>query len=419
MNSYEVFVFIIFLAAVFSYVNYRFIKWSPTIGIMALSLGTAIILMVSAKIFPDRSTWLIDVISSIDFHSLLMDGMLSLLLFAGSIHIDAARLNKQRLPIITLATAGILISTLLIGTFLYYVFGAFNLDVGYIYCLLFAALISPTDPIAVLAILKQAGIQKTLEMKIAGESLFNDGVAVVVFLTILEIANIGVDKMSVADISLLFLREAGGGLVYGLLLGYAGFYAVSSIDKYDVEVMITIAIVMGGYLLADKLHISGPLAIVVTGIVMGTKGRKSGISDVARDYLHKFWELIDEMLNAILFMLIGFEMLVVKTDRTTLLIGVICIAVVLLARWVSVALPITLLRYKMRFEKNAIAILTWGGLRGGLSVALALSLPLDMHRDLFVSITYVVVVFSILVQGLTISPLYRKLSDQPNTKASS
>ncbi len=410
MQSYEIFTFIICLAAIFSYINYKFIKWTPTIGITALSLVSSILLISATHLFPERSTGLISIMTSIDFHSLLMNGMLSFLLFAGSIHIDAKNLREERLPIITLATVGILISTFLIGTFLHFILMAFHFDVEYIYCLLFAALISPTDPIAVLAILKQAGIGKSLELKIAGESLFNDGVAVVVFLTILEIAQTGLDKLSVTDISILFIRETGGGLLYGAVLGYLGFYAIKSIDKYEVEVMITVAIVMGGYLLADRLHISGPLAMVVAGIVLGTKIRKSGVSELSRDYLNKFWELIDEMLNALLFMLIGFEMLVVKFNFTVLIIGMICIVMVLISRWISVALPITLLRYKVTFEKNAIAILTWGGLRGGLSVALALSLPLNMHRDLFVSITYIVVVFSIIVQGLSIGKIYRKLS---------
>jgi monovalent cation:H+ antiporter, CPA1 family len=410
MQQYEVFVFIICLAAAFSYINHRYIKWPPTIGIMVLSLAVSVLSLITTHIFPAQAGNLTGIITSIDFHSLLMNGMLSFLLFAGSIHIDAEGLKKERLPIIALSTIGILISTFLVGSLLHLVFTALGMSIAYIYCLAFAALISPTDPIAVLAILKQAGIKKSLELKIAGESLFNDGVAVVVFLTILEVAQTGADKMTITDIALLFSREAVGGLLFGLLLGYIGHKALMSIDKYEVEVLITIATVMGGYLLADKLGISGPLAMVVAGMVIGNKGRTSGISDITRDYLYKFWELIDEMLNAILFMLIGFEMLVVKMNTTIFIIGIICIGIVLLARWVSVALPVSLMRFKISFEQNAIAILTWGGIRGGLSVALALSLPADMHRDLFVSITYIIVIFSIVVQGLTIGKLYRKLS---------
>jgi len=413
MWSYEIFTFIICLAALFSFVNHKYIKWPPTIGIMALSLAFSVLLMASAALFPRPSTYLINIITSIDFQDLLMNSMLGFLLFAGSIHIDAKSLRKERLPVITLATIGILISTFIVGTLLFFLFGMFQLSIGYIYCLLFAALISPTDPVAVLAILKRSGIPRSLELKISGESLFNDGVAVVVFLTILEVARTGIDKMSFIDIAMLFTRSAGGGLLFGLLLGYMSFFAMSTINKYEVEVLITIATVMGGYLLAGIIGVSGPLAMVVAGIVIGSKGSAAGISDVTKDYLHKFWELIDEMLNALLFLLMGFEMLVIKMDLTILIISIISIVIVLFARWISVAIPVTLLRFKIKFEKNAITILTWGGLRGGLSVALALSLPKEMYRDQFVSITYIIVIFSIIVQGLTIGKLYRRLEKKP------
>ena len=410
MQFYEIITFIICLAALFSYINFRFIKWPSTIGIMVLSLFFSVLLVVAGNLFSSSAVPVIRIITSIDFHSLLMNGMLSFLLFSGAIGIDGKNLKKVRLPVITLATAGILISTLLIGTFLFYLFFAFQLPVSFIHCLLFAALISPTDPIAVLAILKRSGLSKSMELKIAGESLFNDGVAVVIFLTILQAATTGLDKLSATDISLLFARQAGGGLLFGLLLGYLSFAALKSIDSYAVEVMVTIATVMGGYLLADYLQVSGPLAMVVAGIVIGNKGRSAGMSPVTKDYVSKFWELVDEILNAILFLFVGFEMLVIKTDKPIIIIGFITIFIVLAARWISVAIPVSMLRLRMKFEKNAIAILTWGGLRGGLSVALALSLPQHMHRDEFVCITYIVVIFSITVQGLTIGPLYRKLN---------
>ncbi len=409
MQLYEIITIIICMGALFAYINQRFIKWPPTIGIMVLSIAFSGLLAVGGRLLPQQSAGLIAAIRAIDFHSLLLNCMLSFLLFAGAIHIDAQSLKRERWPIIILSTVGIFISTFLVGTILYWLFVAFHLEVGYIYCLLFAALISPTDPIAVLAILKQAGLPKSLELKIAGESLFNDGVAVVVFLTILEVAKTGLDRLSVTDISLLFLQEAGGGLLFGFALGYAGYWALRSIDKYEVEVMISLAIVMGGYMLANALHTSGPLAMVVAGIVIGNKARESGVSDLSKDYLDKFWELTDEILNALLFMLMGLEMLVVTIDKTILIISIITVGIVLLARWVSVALPVMFMRYRLKFEKNAVAILTWGGLRGGLSIALALSLPDDMHRDQFVSITYVVVVFSIIVQGLTIGKLYKRL----------
>ncbi len=410
MVSYEIFTLIICLAAVFSYINHRFLKWTPTIGIMFLSLLFSLLLLTTGFLFPESSAGFTKIIASVDFHTLLMKGMLGFLLFAGSVHIDAKTLRKQRWPVIALSSAGIFISTFIIGALLYFLVGIFHLHIEFIYCLLFAALISPTDPIAVLAILKRAGISKPLEIKIAGESLFNDGVAVVVFLTVLEVAQAGTGNFSWASTFLLFIREAGGGLLFGLLLGYTGFAAIRSINKHEVEVLITIAIVMGGYLLADILHISGPLAMVVAGIYIGSKSRVHGISDISKDYLNKFWELIDEILNAVLFLLIGFEMLVIRYNTTIFIIAVITIFIVLLARWISVAIPVSLLRFRMVFEKNAINILTWGGIRGGLSVALALSLPVEMHRDEFVSITYIVVIFSIIVQGLTIGKLYRRLT---------
>ncbi len=409
VGQYEIFTFILCITALLAYLNHRFVKLSPTIGIMVLSLAFSVVIIAGQRLMPTAYLSVTRVISSIDFHNLLMKGMLGFLLFAGAIHIDAKNLKAERLPIIALATVGIFLSTAIIGTLLYYLVHAFSLEIGYIYCLLFAALISPTDPIAVLAILKSAGLPKSLELKIAGESLFNDGVAVVLFLTILQVAQTGVEHLSAADISLLFLQQAGGGLIYGTLLGYLSFFAVQSIDKYEVEVMITIATVMGGYLLADMIHVSGPLAMVVAGIIIGNKSRREGVSEVSRDYLEKFWELIDEMLNAALFMLIGFEMLVIHFDGAILAIGAITIVIVLFSRWISVALPVTLLRRKVVFEKNAIVILTWGGLRGGLSVALALSLPPEMYRDQFVAITYMVVIFSIIVQGLTIGKLYKRL----------
>jgi monovalent cation:H+ antiporter, CPA1 family len=419
VGQYEIFTFIVCITALLSYLNYRFVKLSPTIGIMALSLAFSIILIAGQGFFPTAYDSLKEVMSSVDFHKLLMKGMLGFLLFAGAIHIDAKNLKAERLPIISLATIGIFISTTLVGTLLYYLFQAFGLSIDYIYCLLFAALISPTDPIAVLAILKKAKLPKSLELKIAGESLFNDGVAVVVFLTIMQVAETGLDKLSPGDISLLFLQQAGGGLLYGTVLGYLSYFAVRSIDKYEVEVMITIATVMGGYLLADIIHVSGPLAMVVAGIIIGNKSRGNAVSDITRDYLEKFWELIDEMLNAALFMLIGFEMLVIHFNRSIMIIGSITIFIVLLSRWISVAIPVTILRRKVVFEKNAIVILTWGGLRGGLSVALALSLPKEMYRDEFVAITYIVVIFSIMVQGLTIGKLYKKLKDKELPQAES
>jgi CPA1 family monovalent cation:H+ antiporter len=412
MNINEILTITVVLASIFAYINHRWIKWPPTIGIMVLSLISSIILVITGSSHFLLSRKAVQLVSSIDFQDVLMNFMLSFLLFAGAIHIDAGKLKKEGVPIIILATLATIISTFLVGGMVWYLFQLFHFPIPFIYCLLFGALISPTDPIAVLGILKEAKIPATLELKISGESLFNDGVAVVIFMSIAEVARSG--DFHMVDVSKLFLQEAVGGLIFGGIIGSAGYWAMRSIDDYKVEVMITLAVVMGGYLAAGYLHVSGPLAMVVAGIIIGNKAKESGISAITRDYLGKFWELIDEILNAVLFLLIGFEMLIIKINGTVLIIGCISILIVLLARWISVVLPVSVLRYKIVFEKNAIAILTWGGLRGGISVALALSLGSKMYRDEFVLITYMIVVFSILVQGLTIGNLAKKLLQPVN-----
>lgn len=359
---------------------------------------------------PHLADPLVEMLKDLDFYNLLINMMLSFLLFAGAIHINLSALKKQSLPIFTFATLGTILSTFFVGGLVYVIFLLFHTEVDFIYCLLFGALISPTDPIAVLGILKKANIPHSLEMKITGESLFNDGVGVVIFLTLLKIAEVGVGNVTGVDIAIDFMHEAGGGLLYGAILGFVGFLFLRSVDNYQVEVLITLAIVMGGYSLAHYLHVSGPLAMVVAGIITGNQGKELGMSATTRDYLDKFWELIDEILNAILFLLIGFEMLVFDINNSMLAIGLVVVLVVLIARWLAVALPVTLLRRFVTFERHAIAMLTWGGLRGGISVALALSLPATMYRSEFVTLTYIIVIFSIVVQGLSIGKLAKRLN---------
>jgi CPA1 family monovalent cation:H+ antiporter len=409
VNFYTLFTVLIVLTAAFSYINHRFIKLPATIGIMLISLLTSLGIVVMGKFYPSMLNQSTDIIRSIDFENVLMKMMLSFLLFAGAMHVDIHKLKKEIIPIISFATIGVLISTGCIAIIIFFLFKMFSFHIPFIYCLLFGALISPTDPIAVLGILRNANIPSSLEIKITGESLFNDGVGVVVFISIYEIALLGGNNISFLQITGLFIKEAGGGVLWGIILGYAGFYLLRSIDHYQVEVLITLAMVMGGYLLASIIHVSGPLAMVVAGIITGNKGMEQAVSDVTRDYLKKFWELIDEILNAILFILIGFEILIVTLGGDLLWVSIMAIPVVLFARWISVSIPILSLSFKKAFEKNSIAILTWGGLRGGISVALALSLPGYMHREEFLSITYVVVIFSILVQGLTIGKVARQL----------
>lgn len=409
MTIYHTISILIFLTTVFAYVNARLIKWPPTIGIMVIALLFSMFIAVGGSLVPNLSLKAVRLVSNIDFEQVLMKIMLGFLLFAGALHVDAHKLNSEKWPVLGLATIGTFVSTFIVSILAYYLFTLFGIQIPYIYCLLFGSLISPTDPIAVMGILRKAGIPQSLELKIAGESLFNDGIGVVIFLTVLEVAFKGIDKFSVTETLRLFLKEAGGGILFGLLLGYAGFFLLKSIDNYRVEVLITLTIVMSGYAAADYLHFSGPLAIIMAGIIIGTKGKRSGISDVSRDYLDKFWDLTDEIFNAVLFLLIGLQMLVIKIDTTIMLIGLIMIVLVLAARYIAVSFPVILLRRWIRFENQAVLILTWGGLRGGLSVAMALSLPAFMHRSEFVLITYMIVVFSIVVQGLTIGRLAKSI----------
>ncbi|UOQ96319.1 sodium:proton antiporter [Hymenobacter sp. 5317J-9] len=409
MELYNTLALLIVVAAVFGFINHKYLGLPGTIGLMVLALVSSLIAIGLGKLGVDWVVTAGNLVRGIDFHTILMQVMLSFLLFAGAIHVDVRALGREGAAVGALATVGTLLSTALVGTVFYYLLPLFGRPTDFIYCLLFGALISPTDPIAVLGILKAARIDKKLEIRIVGESLFNDGIAVVVFMSLYEIARFGAGQATPGVIGQLFLQEAVGGLVLGAVLGYVTFWALRSIDNYQVEVMITLALVMGGTALATALHTSGPLAIVVAGLIVGDQGRQLGMSDLTRDYLDKFWEILDEILNAVLFVLIGLEMLVLDISRTTLLVGAVAIVVVLLARLASVALPLSLLRRFYQFDRATLRVLTWGGLRGGISVALALSLPDSMPRDLIVGITYVVVIFSIIVQGLSIGPLVKRL----------
>jgi len=350
------------------------------------------------------------IIKQIDFKAVLLDVMLSFLLFAGALHTNFEQLKVQRWPVLAFATFGVLTSTFLVGIAMFFTLPIVGLDVHFIYCLLFGALISPTDPIAVLGILKKAGVPKKLETKIVGESLFNDGVGVVIFLTIFKIADLGIDNVSALEVAELFGMEVVGGIVLGLILGWITYRLMKSIDDYDIEVIITLAAVMAGTVIAQKLHISAPLAMVTAGLVVGNDTvRDSAMSETTEAYVDKFWELIDILLNTILFVLIGMEMLVLTLEGKYIIAGLLAIPLVLLCRYVSLLLPINFFKKRLDFVPKTNLIMTWGGLRGGFSIALALGLTEVMERDLFLVITYVVVVFSILVQGLTVGKLVKKL----------
>ncbi|MEJ2141121.1 MAG: sodium:proton antiporter [Gammaproteobacteria bacterium] len=396
---------LITLAAIFGFINTRFIKLPTTIGIMLIALLVSLLMIIAGKFgFADINTHASRLLKDINFHETLMQGMLSFLLFAGALHVNLNDLAKQKWLILILATVGVVSSTFIIGSLSWLILKALGLTIPFIYALLFGALISPTDPIAVMGILKKAGVSKSLETKIAGESLFNDGVGVVVFIVLLGIATSG-QTPSVSTVGMLFVQEALGGMVFGLIIGSIAFWMLRTVNNYQVEVLITLALVMGGYALAIRLHISGPIAMVVAGLLIGNHGRSLAMSDATREHLDTFWELLDEIFNAVLFVLIGLEILILTFKEEYLLAALAIIPVVLLSRLASVGIPISIMRYFREFSPNVVEIMTWGGLRGGISIALALSLPLSVERDIIVAITYAVVVFSIFIQGLTIGKL--------------
>lgn len=409
MTVWQTIALLITLTAIFSFSNHRFVRLPTTIGVMLIALLLSLALIGMSKLGFGVEAAAESLLNQVDFNETLMQGMLSFLLFAGALHIDLDGLARQRLVIGVLATLGVLVSTLLVGTAVYFVSGWLDLGLSYAFCLLFGALVSPTDPIAVLGILKSAKVPKSLEIKVAGESLFNDGIGVVVFIVLYEIA-VGRREVSFTHIGSLFLMEAVGGVVLGLILGWIAYRMLKSVDNYQVEVLITLALVMGGYSLATALHTSGPIAIVVAGLLIGNPGRSFAMSESTREHLDSFWELVDEILNAVLFVLIGLEVLVLSFRGEYLLAGLVAIPLVLLARFISVGLPVTILQRWREFTPGAIRIMTWGGLRGGISVALALSLPAGSQRDLLLTMTYIVVIFSILVQGATIKYMVKKVT---------
>jgi CPA1 family monovalent cation:H+ antiporter len=399
---------LIVLASFFAYFNVRFLKLPSTIGIMVIAMAVSIFLVIFGKVFPHTLNRVSTLIAGFDFTELLMGAMLNFLLFAGAVHINLKDLREQRGPIMVFSTVSVLISTFIVGTLVYFI-PMPGLEIPYIYCLLFGALISPTDPVAVLSILKGANVRKSLETKIAGESLFNDGVAVVVFAVLLQLAQEGSKDMTVLHIGWLFLKEAGGGFLLGVLLGIGASRAMRRIDDYKVSVLITLSVVMGGYLIASTLHFSGPLTMVFAGLIIGNFKKRWAMSPVTKDYLDKFWELNDEILNAILFLFIGFNLLLIPDISNYWLPGVSCIVIVLFSRFISIWLPTTFIPFREKFSRGTIKVLVWGGLRGGVSIALALSIADGPYKKVIIGITYFVVVFSIVVQGLTIGKLANRV----------
>lgn len=413
MSLFHILAVLLTVAASFAYVNHRWLRLPTTIGLMAMSLGASLVLIVV-----DRLGWFaLDhtagrVLEGIDFNEALMHGMLGALLFAGTLHIRLSELKEQLSRVIGLAIVGTIISTFLTAGLFYALLSALGLPLDFGHCLLFGALIAPTDPVGVLGVLKEARVAKSLETQIAGESLLNDGVGVVVFTTVLGVVSTG-GEITPGGVVMLFVREAIGGALFGLATGYVTFRLLRSIDHYQTELLLTLALVVGGYALAEKLHLSAPIAAVVAGLVIGNTGRAHGMSDVTRDHLDKFWGLVDDILNSLLFVLVGFEVIHISIGAIQFAAGAIAVVLVLASRLTSVAIPLRILSRWRKVERGEVAILTWGGLRGGISVALALSLPFDGQRPIIVSTTYIVVVFSILVQGLTLGRLARRLAASP------
>jgi CPA1 family monovalent cation:H+ antiporter len=439
MNLFDIAAVLFSLAAFFGYINHRYLKLDPSVGLLAISLVSSLGVMLLDGLAPglDLIASVRDYMANIDFNEALMHGMLAFLLFAGALHADLDYFAKRKTTITLLATVGLMISTVLVALFSKGIFALLGLEASWLACLVFGALISPTDPISVMATLKTLHAPKELEAKIAGESLFNDGVAVVVFTGLVALmqshagagaelaehgaaalqhgagaapaaAGHGHAPLGVGGLLLLFLREAGGGVVLGLVAGYIAYRMMLSIDDYKVEVMITLGLVMGGYFLAFQLHVSGPIAMVVAGLLIGNRGRNFAMSEEVADYVEKFWELLDEMLNAVLFLLIGIEVLAVVFDLQVVVAGLLMIPAVLLARLASVSASVGLVRIRRTFIPGVVRILTWAGLRGGISVALALSLPPVPEKQLLLACTYLVVLFSILVQGMTIRNVLRQ-----------
>ena len=407
MKLFNILAILVSLSAVFSYINYRYFRLPNTIGLMLIALLVSLVLIALGPFSMGLQGDARQLLNHIDFDETLLHGMLSFLLFAGALHINLSDLMEQKRVISLLATVGVVGSTLLMGFVSWWVFGFLGIEIPLIYCLLFGALISPTDPISVLSILKKVGVPKSLETKISGESLFNDGVAVVIFLVLLNLSK-GSHPVTIGSVAGLFIKEAIGGIVFGLAVGALAYAMLKTVDNYQVEILITLALVTGGFALADTLHISGPLAIVVAGLLIGNHGRLLAMSQKTREHLDLFWELVDELLNAVLFVLMGLEILILTFKQEYLVAGLILIPFLLIIRFISVGLPVAFLRLFRTFSPHVVKILTWGGLRGGISVALALSLPASPHREVIIAVTYAIVVFSIVVQGLTIGKLMER-----------
>ncbi len=416
LNILDLATLLLTLSAAFGWMNKRWLHLPHTIGLLMMGLGSSVALLLLHAIFPHLgiTELLQDAILQIDFYDTIMNGFLAFLLFAGALHVDFAKLADQKWAIGFLATIGVLISTAVVGLGLWWISGLLGAPVPLLWALVFGALISPTDPVAVLSLLKTVNVPETLKIRIAGESLFNDGVAVVAFSVLVGIA-VGA-SMETPDIDLrhigeLFFYEGFGGIAFGALMGYIAFRAMLAIDDHVVEILISIALCMLTYAISVRLHVSGPIAVVVAGLIIGNQGKEHAMSEKVREHMFSFWEVIDELLNSVLFLLIGLEVLVLAFDLSHLWLALAAIPLALAARFVSVASPRIIRSLRPTFGRGSMAVMTWGGLRGGVSVALALSLPPSDYKDEILAVTYAVVIFTIVVQGLTVRQVIDRTID--------
>jgi CPA1 family monovalent cation:H+ antiporter len=411
MNVLDLIAAVLVLTALLAWLNARFLRLPTTIGVMVLAIVFSLVLVLLDKAGFHFAAQAESIVGHIDFRATFLNGMLSFLLFAGALQVKSKSLRENYGAVAILATVGVALSTVIVALLGWGFAKMISVDLPFGYALLFGALISPTDPVAVLAILRRVGIDEALELKITAESLFNDGVGVVLFLLVLAFVS-GSDDVTISGGLILFAREALGGAAFGALAGGIAYYLLRAVDNYQTEVLITLALVCGGYAMADALSVSGPIAMVIAGLLIGNPGREFAMSENSRQHVDMFWEMVDELLNAVLFVLIGLEVLVVSPKPIWLLAGAGAIVIVLFARLASISLPVLLMGRLTVFRGGTIPILSWGALRGGIAVALALSIPDSRNSDIVLTMTYVVVVFSILVQGLTIGPLVRRFASR-------
>ena len=413
LSLFEIAALLLALSAFFGWLNHYVVHLPHTIGLMVMALLASIVLLSVEASFPGLgiTTTLQGAIGQIDFYATVMEGMLAFLLFAGALHVDFEYLKSQAWAIGLMASVGVIVSTAIVGTGFYYLAQILGVPVPFIWALVFGALISPTDPVAVLSLLKSINVPHALEAKIAGESLFNDGVGIVVFVILLAIATSPGGEVTTLSVAELFFLEAGGGALLGGLTGVIAYRAMATIDDHAIEILITLGVVAATYAICLRLHLSGPIAVVVTGLLIGNRGARIGMSQETRRNLFSFWEMIDEILNSVLFLLIGLEILIVTIDPSFAWIAVASVPLVLAARFIAVSIPITLLSFRQTFSAGAIPVLTWGGLRGGISVALALSLPDIPEKPLLLLATYAVVLWTVIVQGLTVKAVVGRTVD--------